>query len=116
MCHVPFFHWVGNGRPNLSQSTSPIARQIDLVGQTKLIDRREIQSYNNHAYKNSVKTQHIFMNNLNINPQFIGSQQTHCKEGLHRIDHHGNRGELLIEDHRERERHIGTRHGPVDLW
>ena len=58
------------------------------------------------------------MNNLIINPQFIGSQQTHRKKGLPRIDLQENRGEHCIEDQRERERrsHLGTSCGPVGLW
>ena len=60
------------------------------------VDWREIQSYNNPAYKNSEKTQIIFMNNLIINQQFTGSQQTHRKKGLHRIDLQEYRGEHCI--------------------
>ena len=47
------------------------------------------------------------MDNLIINSQFIGSQQTHQKKSLHRIDlqeHH--RGEHCIKDQREREEAI----------
>src|SRR4051812_37575849 len=73
-------------RLNPLQITSPIARKINLVGQTKSIDQREIQSYLNHAYKNSEKTQIIYIDNLIINSQFTGSQQTHRKRRLHRID------------------------------
>ena len=54
------------------------------------------------------------MNNLIINPQFIGSQQTPRKRRLHRID---LRREHFIEDQREREReresHLATNYGPV---
>ena len=39
-----------------------------------------------------------------INPQFIGSRQTHRKKVLHRIDLQEHRGEHGIEDPRERER------------
>ena len=40
----------------------------------------------NHAYKNSEKIQIIFIDKLIINPQFIGSRQTHRKIRLHEID------------------------------
>ena len=60
-------------RLNPKLSTSPIARKINIVGQTKSIDQREIQSYLNHAYKNSEKIQIIFIDKLIINPQFIES-------------------------------------------
>ena len=46
------------------------------------------------------------MNNLIINPQFIGSRQTHRKRVLHRIDLHEDHGEHGIEEHREREEAI----------
>src|SRR6266536_3315584 len=54
----------------------------------------------NHAYKNSEKIQIIFVDNLIINPQFIGSQQTHRKRRLHRIELQEHRGEHCIEDQR----------------
>ena len=99
-----------------SHNTSPIARKTNLVGQTKPIDRREIQSYNNHVYKNSGKTQILFMNNLIINPQFVGFQQKHRKRRLHRIDLQEHRGEYCIEDQIERRSHLATSYGPVGLW
>jgi hypothetical protein len=56
------------------------------------------------------------MNNLIINPQFIGSQQTLRKEGLHQIDLQEDRGEHCIEDQRERRSHLATGYGPIGLW
>ena len=41
-----------------------------------------------------------------INPQFIGSRQTHRKKVLHRIDLQEHRGEHGIENQREREEAI----------
>ena len=58
-------------------------------------------------------TQSLLMNNLIINPQFIGSQQTHRKEGLHRIDLQEDREEHCIEDQRGRISHLATSHGLV---
>ena len=103
-------------RSNPSQSTSPNARKINLVGQTKSIDQREIRSYNNHAYKSSEKTQIIFIDNLIINSQFIRSQQTHRKNKLHRMELQEHRGEHCIEDQIERRSHLATNYGPVGLW
>src|SRR3989337_3739219 len=40
----------------------------------------------NHAYKNSEEIQIIFIDKLIVNPQFIGSRQTHRKRILHQID------------------------------
>ena len=101
---------------NPSQSTSPIARKTNLVGQTKLIDRREIQSYLNHEQKSPEKTQKLFIYNLIINPQFIGSQQTHHKRRLHRIDLHERGGEHCIEIQKERRSHLATSYGPKGVW
>ena len=69
----------------------------------------------NHAYKNSEKIQIICIDKLTINPQFIGSQQTHCKRRLHRIDLQEHRGEHGIENQRERRSRITTSYGPVGL-
>ena len=77
---------------------------------------KTIISISNHAYKNSEKIQIIFIDNLIINPQFIGSQQTHRKRKLHRIELQEHRGEHCIEDQRERRSHLATSYGPVGLW
>ena len=47
---------------------------------------KRLAKISNHAYKNSEKTQIIFIDNLIIIPEFIGSRQTHRKRILHRID------------------------------
>ena len=65
---------------------------------------KRLAKISNHAYKNSEKIQIIFIDKLIINPQFIGSRQTHCKRVLHRIDLQEHRGELCIENQGERER------------
>ena len=70
----------------------------------------------NHAYKNSEETQIIFVDNLIINPQFTGSQQTHRKRILHRIELQEHQGEHGIEDQRERRSHLATSYGPIGLW
>ena len=54
----------------------------------------------------------MFIDNLIINPQFIGSQQTHRKRILHRIDLQEHRGEHGIENQIERRSHIATSYGP----
>ena len=47
------------------------------------IDRSERNTnLPNHAYKNSEETQIIFVDKLIINPQFIGSRQTHRKKSI----------------------------------
>ena len=62
-----------NARLNTKLSTSPIARKINLVGQTKLILRRDLQ-------KIQRRFKYCSQINLIINPQFIGSRQTHRKK------------------------------------
>ena len=69
----------------------------------------------NHAYKNSEKIQIISIDNLIINPQFIGSRQTYRKRILHRIELQEYRGEHGIENQRERGSHLATSYGPVGL-
>ena len=57
------------------------------------------------------------MNIQIINPQLIGSQQTHHKRRLHRIELEGHQGEHGIEHQRERRRsHLANSYGPVGLW
>ena len=51
-----------------------------------------------------------------MNPQFIGSWQTHRKRVLHRIDLQEHQGELRIENQRERRSHLATSYGPVGPW
>src|SRR3954462_12505599 len=63
---------------------------------------KRLAKISNNAYKNSEKIQIIFIGKLIINPQFIGSQQTHRKRVLHRIDLQEYQGELCIENQRER--------------
>ena len=46
----------------------------------------------------------ICIDNIIINPQFIGSRQTHRKRVLPLIDLQEHRGEHGIENQRERER------------
>ena len=77
---------------------------------------KRLAKISNHAYKNSEKNQIMFIDNVIINPQFIGSRQTHRKRVLHQIDLQEHRGELCIENQRERRSHIATSYGPVDLW
>ena len=78
---------------------------------------KRLAKISNHAYKNSENNQIIFIDNLIINPQFIGSRQTHHKRVLHRIDLQEHRGEHGIENQRERERrsHLANNYGPVGL-
>ena len=41
---------------------------------------KRLAKISNHAYKNSEKIQLTFIDKLIINPQFIGSRQTHHKK------------------------------------
>src|SRR5215216_1330231 len=64
---------------------------------------KRLAKISNHAYKNSEKIQ---IDKLIINPQFIGSRQTHRKKVLHRIDLQEHRGEHGTENQRERRSHL----------
>ena len=77
---------------------------------------KRLAKISNHAYKNSEEIQIIFIDKLIINPQFIGSRQTHRKRVLHRIDLQEHRGELCIENQREGRSHLATSYGPVGLY
>src|SRR5215216_5731136 len=77
---------------------------------------KRLAKISKHAYKNSEEIQIIFIDKLIINPQFIGSRQTHRKRVLNRIDHQEHRGEHCIENQRERRSHLDTSYGPVVLW
>ena len=66
--------------------------------ENKADNSKRLAKISSHVYKNSEKNQIIFIDNLIINPQFIGSQQTHRKRRLHRIDLQEHRGEHGIEN------------------
>ena len=76
---------------------------------------KRLAKISNHTYKNLEKIKIIFIHKLIINPQFIGSRQTHRKRVLHRIDFQEHRGELCIENQRERRSHLAYSYGPVGL-
>ena len=82
----------------------------------QIYSSKRLAKISNHAYKNSDEIQIIFIDKLIINPQFIGSRQTHSKRLLHRIDLQEHRGELCIENQRERRSHLAISYGPVCLW
>ena len=77
---------------------------------------KRLAKTSNHAYKNSEMIQIMFIDKLIINPQFIGSRQTHRKTRLHRIDCQEYRGKHGIKNQRERRSHLATSYGPVGLW
>ena len=56
------------------------------------------------------------MDNLIINSQFIGSQQTHRKKWLHQIELQEHRGEHCIKDQKGRRSHLATKYEPEGLW
>src|SRR3954467_2829549 len=73
-------------RLNPKLSTSPIARKINLVGQTKLIIRRDLQRYLNHTYKNPEKNQILFIHNLDHKPTIHWISTNTLQKELHQID------------------------------
>ena len=103
-------------RLNPKLSTSPMARKINLVGQTKPIIRRDLQRYQIMHITIQRRTKYFSQINSIINPQFIISRQTHRKKVLHQIYLKEHRGEHGIENQRERRSHLATSYGPVGLW
>ena len=78
---VPFLSLGSStARLNPKLSTSPIARKINLVGQTKLIIRRDLQRYQIMHIRIQRRIKYCSQIILIINPQFIGSRQTHRKK------------------------------------
>ena len=103
-------------RLNPKLSTSPIARKIKLVGQTKLIIRRDLQRYQ-IMHIRIQRNQILFIDNLDHKPTIHRiSTNTPQKEELHQIDLQENRGELCIEIQRERRSHLANNYGPEGLW
>ena len=78
---------------------------INLVGQTKLIIRRDLQRYCNHAYKNSEKNQILFIDNLDHKPTIHRISTNTPQKELHRIDLQEDRGEFVLRS-KEREEDI----------
>ena len=111
----PCWHWKGHRKiePKAKHFSHHRKDQSSRPNQTD--NSKRLAKISNHAYKNSEKNQIIFIDNLIINPQFIGSWQTHGKRVLHRIDLQEHRGELCIENERERRSHLANNYGPEGL-
>src|SRR3954466_12885578 len=93
-------------RLNLKLSSSHIGRKNQATWPNNTDNSKRNTKISNHAYKNLEKTQIIFIDNLIISPQFIGSRQTHRKRILHRIELQEHQGEHCIGDQRERRSHL----------
>ena len=70
----------------------------------------------NHAYKNSEKNQILFIDKLDHKPTIHRISANTPQKVLHRIDLQEHRGELFIENQRERRSHLGNNYGPEGLW
>ena len=106
-------------RLNLLQRTTPtegISIQLAKLHQQIGEHYEVIMIMHIRIIYNSEKTQIFIMNNVIINSQFIGSQQTHLKRRLHRIELQGHQGEHGIKDQRERRSHLATSYGSIGLW
>ena len=103
MPRYPFYHWVRTLQDRTHQKTPlPIARKINLVGQNKPIVLRETK-ISNHAYKNSEKNQILFIDNVDHKPTIHRISTNTPQKVLHRIDLQEDRGELCIENQREKK-------------
>ena len=108
-------HWVKSRKIEPKAKHLSICKKNQSIWPNQTDNSRRNTKISNHAYKKSEKIQIIFIDKLIINPQFIGSRQTHRKRRLHRIDLQEHRGEHGIEKQRERRSHLATSYGPVGL-
>ena len=76
----PYCHWKGHRKiePKAKHFSHCKKNQASWPNQTD--SSKRITKISNHAYKNSEKIQIVFIDKLIINPQFIGSRQTHRKK------------------------------------
>ena len=68
----------------------------------------------NHTYKNSKKNQILFIDNVDHKPTIHRISENTPQ--IHRIDLQEHRGELCIENQRERRSHLANEYGPEGLW
>ena len=95
-----FSHWKKDqsSRPNQTDNSKRLAKIL------------------NHAYKNSEKNQILFIDNLDHKPTIHRISTNTPQKVLHQIDLQENRGELCIENQRERRSHLANYYGPEGLW
>ena len=72
----------------------------------KTDNSKRLAKISNHAYKNLEKNQIIFIDNLAHKPTIHRISTNTLQKELHRIDLQEHRGELCIENQREREEAI----------
>ena len=58
----------------------------------------------------------MFIDNLDHKPTIHRISANTLQKELHRIDLQEHRGELCIENQRERISHLATNYGPEGLW
>ena len=66
----------------------------------------------NHAYKNSEKIQILFIDKLDHKPTIHRISTNTPQKVLHRIYLQEDRGELCIENQREKRSHLANNYGP----
>ena len=69
----------------------------------------------NHAYKNSEKNQIIFIDKLVHKSTIHRISANTPQKSINRIDLQEHRGELCIENQRERRSHLANNYGPKGL-
>ena len=77
---------------------------------------KRLAKISNHTYKNSEKNQILFKDNLDHKSTIHRISANTPQKVLHRIYLQKHRGELCIENQRERRSHLDNNYGPEGLW
>ena len=77
---------------------------------------KRLAKISNHAYKNSEEIQTFLIDKLDHKPTIHRISTNTLQKELHRIDLQEYRGELCIENQRERRSHLANNYGPEGLW
>ena len=78
----PYCHWEGHRKIEPKAKHFSHCKKNQSSWPDQIDSSKRLAKISNHAYKNSEKIQIIFIDKLIINPQFIGSRQTHRKRRL----------------------------------
>ena len=77
---------------------------------------KRLAKITNHTQKNSEEIQIFLIDKLDHKPTIHRILTNTSQKELHRIDLQEDRGELFIENQRERISHLANNYGPEGLW
>ena len=83
--------------------------------QNQTDNSKRLAKISNHAYKNSEKNQILIIDKLDHKSTIHRISANTPQKVLHRIDLQEHRGELCIENQRERRSHLANNYGPEGL-